>query len=487
MRLALAATIGLAAAALILAAVLVTEAPLPPDEPGVAVTSTPRPAPTAATAVASAPSTATAAPVASPSAVPTPTRAASLGAPLLAYEPGVRSGRLDANGWPRGAVGPLVVYRREVEEELPRDTSNRLVRGVDERSEIVTFDLGRGVEVAVVELDVAGLPLFRLVGSTLFVRTEHGLWTYRLDGSEGRQLLALTPSRYLERFEPNEDGSLVAVNFFWRTTLDDNHLQVIDVESGDVILDLPQERADEAGFRGTVGPDEWSSDGSTIALVGYTYSESPGGYGTVSLDGSLEVLGRGTPGRIESPFDDRPIVAVPDDGFRCAHAGYAGATRLALLDPATDAVINVATADDPVLHVAGWSPNADEYAFTVHDLPSDVANSVVSAYAQGRCPNDTLAGLAGRAPRTWWVLPTDGAPAQEIGTLEDLHRRWYGDRAITFTCGGEIRVGLGDRGRSGPPFDDPLCNGPVVHGLLIGGTPAGEGIYIEVLGIVDPP
>jgi hypothetical protein len=235
------------------------------------------PAPT--TSVASQPP-ASSTPVPQPTLQPTPRLTTPetlpmqrpIHGPLIGREPGPPSAILDETGWPRGAVGPLVIYARE-----------------DQYIEIVTFDLGARREVALFRAPRVLRPQFKIAGSAILVRFSDSLWSYGFDGSGGRELLKVPEGHSLERFVPNPAGSLVAVNHRDGIGFDrENVLKLIEVESGDVLLDLVQSTIFEADeYVGVAGPDRWNEGGTLMSLRGFTYSESPGGSGTLSVDGDV--------------------------------------------------------------------------------------------------------------------------------------------------------------------------------------------------------
>jgi hypothetical protein len=87
---------------------------------------------------------------------------------------------------------------------------------------------------------------------------------------------------------------------------------------------------------------------------------------------------------------------------------------------------------------------------------------------------------------TWLVKTSDGksfgAP-ERVTDLQALHRRWYGDNLFTLDCApssepivnrwGDMRVVCG-----GDPVD-------ASHPVLVGGRPAGEGMNVQPLGVIE--
>ena len=156
------------------------------------------------------------------------------------------------NGWPQDATGPLVLYQHEVRRKL----------------EIVVFDLGTARSLATLRLPGTQENQIAPAGTSLLVNRQDSLVAYTFDGQ--MHVVFSSPSgRHIERFAATPHGSLVALNHF----VDSGHpetnvIEVIDLESGEVILTSPQAIATRAGFVGIAGPNYWSQDQLYIALVG---------------------------------------------------------------------------------------------------------------------------------------------------------------------------------------------------------------------------
>jgi hypothetical protein len=196
-------------------------------------------------------------------------------------------------------------------------------------------------------------------------------------------------------------------------------------------------------------------------------------------------MSRAAASLIIDPLGERASVAREGGAVTCLT--YNGVSRLALLDH-SGAELNTVKREWPELSLWAWSPNDAEYAYISRTLPADLGADLKRVADPGDCPQSLeLVERAWAVEPSWWVLPVDGSPAVEVGTLEALHERWYGDRAVTFACGDEVRGGETTDGFASPRFEQPECTGGVLSELRVGGRLVGEGRRIHVLGFVEAP
>ena len=414
--------------------------------------------------------TATATASASPTATPPPTPTP----PPASATPTTTPPPIELiSGWPSGAIGPLVLYEHNVEGT----------------AEVVVFDLGAGRSLNAIRFPDRQPGDIALGGASLFENRHDSLWIYQLDGT-ARELFRPLPGGYIERVVPSPDGSLVALNQGDHSA--SNLIEVIDVERGEVILTASQEAATAAGFIGVAGPDYWSQDQQRIALVGYIYSESHGGRGSLALDGTIELTEpRGAPFLgIDpigiDPVGERPTVVYQDQSFICAFSGYGGARRLVLVDSETGSELNSVEARWHSLSTGVWSPDGTEYRYTHRDLSDEIGEAIEAAAAEGPCAGYELLTQAWSAPRTWNLLSIDGSPPVVYNTLLEIQQRWYGDRTVTFVCGDQVAPGTSRHGWSNPRFEGQDCYRDPIE-IRVGDQPIGSARYPGLLGFIERP
>ncbi len=453
----------------------------------------PEPSPVA-TMTATAPVSETAPPAAPHNPAPQPTPPADVAleipynTPLAMPAPGLVSDRMDADGWPHDAIGPLVVYERLADrQELTERGENYIMTGVVRTAiEVVTYDLGAEEEVASFVVASRNQPRIDLAGRRVLVNFGETLWSFALDGSGGSELIVV--DGYIERLHVSQDGSRIALNHCEEFCGhgDPNDIVVLDVESGNVVLTYDASTAPD-GFVGVLGPDRWMPDGSALVLAGWTYTDAPGGIARLTLDGDLEIIEHQRDYNRDIDYRGvRPSIVHEGGNRGCAIAGYNGVARIVLRDPLTNEVMNQIEDEWPVFGWGERSPDGQEVLLSRHQLTAELAEAIMDGYADGGCPARAVAEQSWQKPREWLVLPVDGSAPFMVADRGEAYARWLGDRVVSFVCGDEEATAGSLSALRPESFDRQECYQEEIE-IRIGGWSVGAGRQPDILGFIDAP
>src|SRR5690606_35872733 len=102
-------------------------------------------------------------------------------------------------------------------------------------------------------------PRIDLAERRVLVNFGETLWSFAVDGSDGRELFAV--DGYIERLAVSEDGARLALNHCEDICLhgEPNEIVVMEVASGDLVLTYDAATPPD-GFGGVPGPAQWMPD-----------------------------------------------------------------------------------------------------------------------------------------------------------------------------------------------------------------------------------
>jgi len=362
------------------------------------------------------------------------------------------------------------------------------------RAEVGLFDLGTGQSVSTFVVSSWRGVNVSLAGSRVLVSFARQLWSYALDGSDGT-LLVDDPGLPLAWIHPSPDGRYVTVV---SGDPDDEELRVVEVESGAIVLDVRHDDPRWGAGEGRPSPIGWI-DGESIWVGLADPSSGHNWLGVAVLRLNGEVEGR--------PDDE--VYPVPN-GLRarmvgrlwskCGIGGYAGATAIEVID-GNSQVIHRVVADGPVLGFPELAPDSGELQYDIWlPEPGLLAQlNEVEDNASGCVPYELeVPALAAPVESRRVDLVTG---ATDTIPLLDVRQEWYGDRSVSFVCGGEsfpaldygngtwATPSLGTAG-AGPPFgfSSELCSRGSDHTeLRVGGVTVDRGEVFRVLGFIEVP
>ena len=323
--------------------------------------------------------------------------------------------------------GPVVLYTRSA-------PANSL------RAEIVQFDLSTQRELSSFEVGTSlddRLQTAVSADGRVIVNLLDRIVSYAYDGGDARELRRARPGGEFIGIAVSSDLSKLALTeqidyvcptpaptpvegLLFRSYSDITQAVVIDATSGDEILKVPQSDPRLSGFHGQLAVPSWRQDGTGFVVSGYTYSEAPGGFATVMLDGTVRL--------------DRPAawLNVAPDGH---HAVDMYGEVSSLSEPIVrhgvsiidlDSGATLAAVTDPLLNFdpTEWSPDGTEFLYSTYRLVDDPAR-----------PGSTKPG---ESTRTWHVLLADGSGTRSAPDLYATRRRWYGNRVVEYRCQGQL-------------------------------------------------
>ncbi len=434
---------------------------------GVACTARHAPTPLAS---ASAAATLAASPAAAPTLEPTSTPTRSPGYPTEAPPAGAPSTDLE-RGWPRDATGPLVVYAYFL-AGTPGSPWRVADYDLGARREVASFqvagELGRDVKAT-------------LAGDRVLVDFGHELWSYALDGSDGR-LLYSRPDARITNVLLSPHADFVALGEFGTPGTPSNvWVTVVAVADGRVVAHVRQ--ADVFSRpAGELFPSEWTDDAHVRAYI--AGGETLDGTADIGTDGSVNVVSP-TSG-VVTPQPVRVEWSGPF-ASRCRDA-YGASTSLRAVDQ-SGAVLLALDRGEPVIDWTQLSASFDSVLVGERQLSSAGRALIAAALAEDRCVDVADVATIRADPMRWRLYPLDGgAPRDVTGPLE-AEQTWYGDRSLSFVCRGEESPAVRTAERAIPNgVDAERCyahNEPM--GLRVGGRDVASGAWIQVLGFVDAP
>ncbi len=373
------------------------------------------------------------------------------------------------DGLPVGAVGPLLVYTREVRD------SDRVGRSWP-TLEVVTYDLGAGAEVA--SFEVGGMGSFPkqvlLAGRELVVGLAHTLNAYALNGALMRTLREAWPDgmdKYgrLSGMAVSPDGTKLAISE--RPVGEDRfdrQIVFLDVATGDELLVVPSDHEGFEGISDLIEPSVWRDDGLGVVVRVITSMEGGARLATVMLDGTVRL------------HETTGFAYPAPSGRRAAHGPgslgcmFISGHTVTLTDLDTGAVL--AAVEDETLSFLPWewSPDSTELLYQARPFPSD--------------PEEVEACEWPSAEPQWFLLDIDGGAPQPINDPLEARARWYGERSVTFTCLGVQQPGwYGRFTLTLRPPDDCLQGSEPPAEIIAGGEAIGSGRALRVLGFIDVP
>lgn len=414
---------------------------------------------------------------------PSPTPRVPEGFPVEAPAPDYAGIGL-VDGLPPDAVGPLVVY-------APVN-----IGASDPEVTVTLFDAGAGIELAKTTFASSSSVAPFVVGDRLVVSFSRSLWSYALDGSDGRELLA-GPRLAAWTVTSSPNGRHIALTVF---DDDRSRLVILDSTEGSIEFELPSDdpRLTDVG-EVTPQPTAWL-DAETLGFALADSPESLGGTGTVSLDGDVSI----------SPEDRAAALRAGALRVRhigrlsreCGLAGYAGATGYELIDRDGRVVAAVDTGA-PLLGFPEVAPDSTEPLYGEFAPSPEVRAALIEVERGAGCVpavgDDSLEHEALSAPFGWHLLDVQSGEDRVVDQLA-VWSQWHGSRAVTFVCGDEELPGDSYGGgrwgtpRNAAPYGPPFgFSGPECAGtagrveLRVGGTPVAQAASLAVFGIVEVP
>lgn len=254
----------------------------------------------------------------------------------------------------------------------------------------------------------------------LLAHHPHSLAAYDLDGNFLRTVLELPPDRHLLGSAISNDGTKLAyihtaAGELTVETIADTHLVVIDLASGNALLEVAQTDPPlaGAGFWGQLFDVWWGPDDGHVVVNGITHGDSPAPFAAVTLSGQVVVPTATEPGQIGTEVEPQGRAAVV--GFQ-----YLGSGCVGPVDKEGDPVIfrlrwvdlpGGATARETIVdqqpYAALWSPAGDTILFQQLDC-DDRENP----------------------ERAWYTWSPSMPQPERVADPIQLWRDWYGDRAL---------------------------------------------------------
>ena len=368
-------------------------------------------------------------------------------------------------GLPADAVGPLLVYSYDVRTDRSASRTWPTFR-------VTTYDVGASRPLAWFEVGSIGTYVSRLevAGGRVLVTSEGALEVRALDGTLVRTLIAIPegdPGAAGE-FSVSHDGRLVAVAVRPSTEAPDpfkTDIAVIDIESGETILEVP---FDHPGFEGEgiwLRPGAWRDDGSGFVVNVSTGWESGPRLATVRLDGSVHL--HPAAGSFARVSPNGRLAAVGPDSLGCM---FISGHRIALVDLDTDVEVAVFERDDLALFARAWSPDSHELLFEARPFPEDPA--VVE-----EC-------LWPEATPDLYVFGPETAPLR-VETHLAAFERWTPAGGITFVCQGLESGAVAPTYKRLSPVGDPCIVDGLPVELRYRGLRIDAGQSMAVLAVIE--
>ncbi|MEZ4502965.1 MAG: hypothetical protein R3C39_10100 [Dehalococcoidia bacterium] len=371
--------------------------------------------------------------------------------------------RLDANGLPLDAAGPLLVYA----------SAARLndFTGLPTSTRISTYDVGTSRTLA--EFEVGDLRTFvlglQLVGSQVVVETNRTVEIRALNGEPVRTLLELSDGDpdAAGAFTISPDGRLLAMAVPPSRTPPDpfrTDIRVIEVDTGHTILEVPFDHPGLEGEGVWLRPSTWRDDGGGFVVEVSTGFESGPRLATVRLDGSVHLHPASGSFALVAP--NGRLAAVGPDSLGCM---FISGHRIALLDLDTDT--EVASYEDPelALLIRSWSPDSREVLFEARALPADPA-----IFEECRWP------LADPELLVFGV----NTPALEFATHLEAFERWQPGGGVTYVCVG-VESGVGASGLRMGPLNDRCDVEGLERELRYRGATIATARGVTAIGLID--
>jgi hypothetical protein len=382
------------------------------------------------------------------------------------------------DGLPEGAIGPLAVYRY-------RDTTRNTY-------EAVVYDVGVGRALYSFALPIDTTREL-VAGRRLVVLSREQLRSYALDGSDDPLLFEGDAHAHIENVRPSPEGDLIAINVTCEPPQEcedfelPNDIYVLHAATGEEVLHLEQTADLPEDFYGIAGPIGWREDGSLV-LGGHFHRDGGGGDAAiVAPHGEITVIRDDPELGLSSAWNRArawPQLVFAERRF-CGIEGYAGTTRIALVDAETREELAAIEADAPVLAFwgsdRGSSGVKDEILIKELLIDHQERERWREQVAQGECPGAPW-DYQRVDPERFWILPLDGSPPFPIAGELEARRRWDGERLVTYACAG-LETLDPSRFERGANEDCDFRERDVE--LRIGGVPIAAAFQVEFLGFVE--
>jgi hypothetical protein len=260
---------------------------------------------------------------------------------------------------------------------------------------------------------------------------------YALDGTNEREIWrAKDPDGYIIAASISPDGGEIAISEQvasdcftpepgatsttcgrWR---DVTVVKILDVETGDELVSVPQTDAAFDGLVGAAAELVWHEESDGVVIFVAPQSEMPAHIVTLRLDGSVTRHPYPVYHVHVSP-DGHHVIA--DDWEPCGLSLALERHEARIMSLDDDRVL--ASIKEPERNVAliEWSPDGEEFLVRVSDI--------VMGTGQGDCPDKAEANAE------WLIMRASGEAPVPAGGIIDARRRWYGDRLIEYRCRGE--------------------------------------------------
>lgn len=344
---------------------------------------------------------------------------------------GVATVGLRADGIPLAAEGTLIVYVKELRGS-----------GV----ELVVFDLAAEERLSTFSLRVGRRFSIQLAGNRVLASFGVGLWSYALDGSDGRLIGGELSINYLL---PSPDGRHVAV-----TGSDEDHptgVALFEVRTGARVQYVDMQTV-IPNWRGEPHPVRWLSNDAVLVGGLCNCDGSPEGFFDAELrfDGSVARLD-------EAPPEHGVEVLITDKyETACNLGGFNGGRSVQLTDTATGEVLAQARDDAPVFSYAELSPDAEEALVISIVADEELRVSLNDALDSGKCVEWREQSGVGAAPLQFGVLRTGATALEPVETRLEVLERWHDGLLPVIACGSEERAAADTSNWLNPaPWHDP--------------------------------
>jgi hypothetical protein len=196
----------------------------------------------------------------------------------------------------------------------------------------------------------------------------------------------------------------------------DDIIVIYDVSRQREVIRFDYHQPEFEGFDGFFGPLQWRDDGQGVFLWGATQSDHPGSYATLYVDGTV----------VRHDLQGAAYVApngrVAADGIDSLGCLFYSGHDVVLRDIDSGRVL--AEMHDETRAFTGFDWSLDSREFLVESRPWEESFD---------CEDG------------WWnaepqllLMNSETGEIQEVEDLEDVIRRWYGERLIWLECGGKF-------------------------------------------------
>ena len=320
---------------------------------------------------------------------------------------------------------------------------------------------------------------FMLAGDRVLVKLDDRIQSFALDGSDSWTLHTAQTGGGFMGTDVSSDESLLAVAETTRSqcptpsaggssapceSLENvTRLSIIDLESGDAVLQLNPGGPPLTELPGAAFHVYWWANGSAVTVHGFLGGETAPSAAVLTLDGDLRVS------RVLDFHPERPDGRYMFTGERvesCSLDIYR--IEAAIVDLADDAVVASVRDERRLVGEIIWSPDGAALLFSTHTF-----NVVPPPEGSGVT---TMCRERVEGSEQWGVLHTDGAPPEMGIEPFAVIDGWYGDQLITFSCQGERR------------FDERYCTAggvPAPAEVLFRGRQIASTTEFHLLGWID--